>query len=120
MSDIVTPTQLRADLEALHDSVHQGWTCLGNKRRQIPSRHFGAAQDQALTFGCIFHQMYKLTEPPDIAKTAAMTKQGQDRREAMMHALDFPNLGAMYAWNDNPRRTWEQVKERVKDAIGKL
>lgn len=53
-----------------------------------------------------------------------------ERYRAMQTALSFPangtlaknalHLGTIPLWNDDPNRTWDEVKERVKDAIGKL
>lgn len=123
----ITSAQLRADLEALYESVHVGWTCLGSKRQGLSNLYYGqaamtAATPQAMTHGCLFHQMYALTEPGLILidDTVLPTHYGRDRREAMILALGFNGLSALGLWNDVRTRTWQEVKDRVKDAIGRL
>lgn len=123
--------QTRADLEALHGSVSEGWTCLGDARDSSTNLRYGKAaiafegSPEQMRYGCLFHQMYSITEnyghgqyqQPLLQITHTL---GAARREAMVNALGFGGLSAMYLWNDVRTRTWQEVKDRVKDAIGRL
>lgn len=42
------------------------------------------------------------------------------RMRAMGAVLGFPDCGGIPAWNDAPARTWQEVKDLVKDAVGRL
>lgn len=125
----VSIEQTRADLEALHGSVSEGWTCLGDARDSSTNLRYGKAaavsegSPELMVYGCLFHQMYYLTEnyvqyQPSLLQITHTS--GAARREAMVNALGFGGLSAMYLWNDVRTRTWQEVKDRVKDAIGRL
>ncbi len=95
----MTDQQLREDLEALYESLQHGWTRKGEARKQFGERE-----------GCLVNHISIIVSNQKLA----------DRPGAMVRALGFPTFSAMYTWNDHPQRTWDEVKERVKDAIGKL
>jgi hypothetical protein len=123
----VPADQTRADLEALHGSVNEGWTCLGDARDATTNLRYGKAamipegSPGQMVYGCLFHQMYYLTENVPHRQMMQFTNSpGSARREAMMLALGFHSLSSMYLWNDVRTRTWQEVKDRVKDAIGRL
>jgi hypothetical protein len=124
---LVTAEQTRADLEELYASLSKGWTCIGDGVH-TSTRLFGAALQQDHTtalryiqYGCLFHQMYWITEHRAFTPHDALyNTPGDRRRMAMVTALGFGTSQQMYAWNDDPNRTWDEVKDRVKDAIGRL
>lgn len=105
-------TDLRADLETLYASVEKGW------RGRQPNEHGGSdfrpyGEGQR---GCLWKQMTQ-----EVVGTLIFpTNQEFDRCQGMVHALGFENNGHMYTWNDDYGRTWDEVKDLVKDAIGKL
>jgi hypothetical protein len=126
--------QLRADLEALHESLQQGWTRFPSAAKSPNTcRHFGF-----FSRGCLGMQMAyvikahkswgSLTPSPidDPAEVfATLTEAGQARFTAMAQALgltekESDETDSIIVYNDAPHRSWDEVKERVKDAIGKL
>jgi hypothetical protein len=111
----VSPEQLRADLEALYDKVDRGWCRYGPQ-----TESFGVGG------GCLGQQMNQVMRSShehflwDDAQRA--------RWYALAQALGFaadPTIWALNDsllpfWNDKPTTTWQDVKDRVKDAIGRL
>lgn len=116
--------QLRQDLEALYASLEEGWTCLTSLGGR--ERRFGvAATEKTYAHGCLYHQMVTITGAKH-AKLWNVSPAASERVGAMVAALGFVDTkdkdayDELYDWNDDPNRTWEDVQERVKEAIGRL
>jgi hypothetical protein len=105
--------QLRVDLEALYAHIEAGWTQLGPRPRR-----FGAGG------GCLGQQMCCVLDGSITSLCANMGAPAQwhQRWYAMAAALGFErdSAAAIPHWNDDPSTDWDKVKERVKDAIGRL
>jgi hypothetical protein len=120
--------QLRADLEALYESIQNGWSKYGG---------YECVYGENST-GCLGEQMYYICgyRELDLAHRDQWLRfKVASRYLAMQDALGFTRgsrewpeeyqrclaIGMeVITYNDDPRRTWDEVKERVKDAIGKL
>lgn len=116
--------QLRQDLEALYASLEDGWTCLTSLGGR--ERRFGvAATENGYVHGCLYNQMTSIADA-GWEQFFLFSEERDARIGAMVAALGFVNTkdkdayDAMYDWNDDPNRTWEDVQERVKEAIGRL
>jgi hypothetical protein len=129
----VSPAQLRADLERLYHSVCKGWSALGQATPtdifpQVKRRYGVAATNTLLhnyDHGCAWQQMDALVKADlKISRNHLASlldpkfEELSDRRDAMVAALGFPTAEKMFKWND--AATWDEVKEHIKDAIGKL
>jgi hypothetical protein len=113
----VSPEQLRADLEALYDKVDRGWCRYGPQIER-----FGVGG------GCLGQQMNQVMGSSD--EHFVWDDAQRARWYALTQALGF--WGRSYtawplhlnatipAWNDKSTTTWQDVKDRVKDAIGRL
>ncbi len=117
--------QLRADLEALYEYIDQGWRRYGD---------FAAVF--GLSGGCLGQSMNAVALPSCAKLSDAQIHAYATRMDAMAEALGFAPVGratgslgnggvtvdicAIAAWNDQPSTTWDVVRERVKDAIGRL
>ncbi len=102
--------QLRADLEALYHEVEKGWCQYGWTAEPVPLPRRVAYGEGG---GCLSEKMIQV-----------ITQNGLfmgDRYTAMKVALGLPTWpDGLFEWNDDRDRTWGEVKNLVKDAIGKL
>ena len=53
----------------------------------------------------------------DVSMRIHGMQQGHAGHDVLARALGFASAGDMYAWNDTPGRTQEEVEERIKMAI---
>lgn len=114
----VSPEQLRADLEALYREVDKGWCRLG-----IRQELFGEGG------GCLGQKMSHVVGFRCDSQ-ASLSPIQLERWNAMAKTLGFEGrpfgVGTsslaynIPTWNDAAERTWDEVRERVKDAIGRL
>lgn len=110
--------QVRADLEQVLTLLEEGWCKYTNKTSQILRYGDGS--------GCLAEKM------ADVARSGQQRGGAQrgHRYDDMAEAIGFSRTNSdrsyliefgtdLTYWNDYVA-TWDMVKERVKDAIGKL
>ena len=120
-------SELRDDLEALYEGLERGWCSFGAD--QGTYGRGGGCLGQQMSKVAALSMLYRCTQSGEWAWTFA--EESLARINRMATALGFPSvikrrenqadcldITQIARWND--KSTWDDVKERVKDAIGKL
>lgn len=111
-------SQLKEDLEKVAETLELGWAQCGwsegmsEINLDLITKH---GDSTGFFHGCLYIHVRSA-----LGKEVSQDVSQGYRLRDIRQALGFDNQYEMYYWNDLPTTTWDDVKNRVREAIEKL